>query len=171
MKAGSRSIEPLRRTMESFGYYCAHESYETWRNGYVMQFEPKFDEYVKGSEFTCPKGKCMFYHVAPYRFREKILTHGLVPTHKNDMFNYPDRVYLMLAAEGPGASYEMARMLCTADSNKWNNGLYALFGVTLDGLDDVKFYRDWNVDSAVAYYTHENIPPQNVRFIEAFRAD
>ena len=171
LKRGSKSIEPLKRTMDMFGYHCGYEGNDHWFGGYLMQFEPKFDEYVKGSEFTFPKGKYAFYHVAPYRFKDKILSQGLVPLHKNNMFTYPDRVYLISGNESLDASYEMARMLRSADKNNRNNGMYALFGVTLDGLDDVKFYKDWNIDHADAYYTHENIPPRNVSFLEVFNVD
>lgn len=169
MKQGSKSIEPLKHTMDAFGYYCSYELENNFMMPTViLQFEPKFDDYIKGSDFNAPQGKDVFYHVAPIRYKDKILAQGLVPRHRNKLFKYPARVYFMLASSGYLAAYYMAKLLCQDDKNKENGGEYAIFGVTLDGLDEVKFYRDWNVEHAKAYYTHENIPPANIHYIDQF---
>ena len=49
LKPGSKSIEPLKQKMETFGYYCSVE--DSVKAGVYLQFEPKFDIYFKGSEF------------------------------------------------------------------------------------------------------------------------
>lgn len=168
LKQDSKSIEPLKKKMETFGYFCSVE--DNVSEGIYLQFEPKFDIYRKGSEFSSRNNGIVFYHVAPIRFKKKILNVGLVPKAKNKYLKYPDRIYLMLASEGKDNAYDMADMLYTQDENTLNQGKYSLFGVTVDGLDDVKFYPDRNTPHAPSYFTYENIPSKNISFIEDFDA-
>lgn len=168
IKQNSPSIKTFKRAMESFGYFCSSEKKRI--SGILTQFEPKFDEYIKGSEFKKKSGNT-FFHVSPIRYVDKILKNGLVPKSKNNFLIYPDRVHLIYNDGNHDNPYMMADMLYTVDGNKHNNGEYALFGVSTKGLDNVKFYRDWNVEDFEAYFTYENIPPQNITFIEQFTAN
>lgn len=168
LQPGSKSIEPLKQKMETFGYYCAVE--DSVKTGVYLQFEPKFDIYFKGSEFHSRNNNIVFYHVTPNIYKDKILSNGLIPKSKNEYLIYPDRIYLMLAVEGKEKAYDMAGMLYEKDTNELNNGTYSLFGITLTGLNDIKFYPDRNSPEVKAYFTYENIPPQNIVFIEDFDA-
>lgn len=168
IKKNSPSIKTFKRTMESFGYFCSSEDVRI--SAILMQFEPKFDEYIKGSEFRKKSGNT-FFHVSPIRYADKILKNGLVPKSKNNFLIYPDRVHLIYNDGNLATPHMMADMLYTVDRNQHNNGQYALFGVSIQGLDNVKFYRDWNVENFEAYFTYENIPPQNITFIEQFTAN
>jgi len=168
IKKKSPSIKTLKHAMDVFGYFC---SFEKIINGVVMmQFEPKFDEYIKGSEFRKKRGNT-FFHVSPIRYADKILKNGLVPKSKNQFLVYPDRVHLIYNDGNKDNPQMMADMLYTVDRNQYNNGEYALFGISLKGLNNVKFYRDWNVEDFDAYFTYENIPPQNIKFIKQFTAN
>lgn len=167
LKPGSKSIDSLIKKMDSFGYYCAVE--DNVKEGVYLQFEPKFDEYFKGSELSFRFSDIMFYHVAPSHFKEKILKYGLVPKSKNGFLKYPDRVYLMRAtSSGEKDVCELASELYDKSANKLNNGFYSLFGIKSDGLEDVKFYTDMNMPGSDAFFTYENIPPENIVFIKDF---
>lgn len=167
LKPGSNSIEPLKRKMDSFGYYLAVE--DNVDEGVYMQFEPKFDEYFKGSELKFKFDDIGFYHVAPAFLKDKILKNGLVPKSKNNFLKYPDRVYLMRATtEGKKDVCELAYELYEKSANKISNGMYSLFGIKSDGLDDVKFYIDKNLLGCDSFFTYENIPPKNIVFLEDF---
>ena len=167
LKPGSNSIEPLKRKMDSFGYYLAVE--DNVKEGVYLQFEPKFDEYFKGSELSFRFSDIMFYHVAPSHFKEKILKYGLVPKSKNNFLKYPDRVYLMRAtSSGKKDVCELASELYDKSTNKLNDGFYSLFGIKSDGLEDMKFYMDMNMPGSDAFFTYENIPPENIVFIKDF---
>lgn len=166
IKPGSKSIEPLKQKMETFGYYCAVE--DNVKAGVYLQFEPKFDIYFKGSEFHSFNNHIKFYHVTPTYYKEKILQKGLIPKSKNDFLNYPDRIYLIDATGSKEAARYVAEMLYEKDANELNNGAYSLFGITLTGLDNMKFYPDRNSLDVKAFYTYENIPPKNIVFIEDF---
>ena len=166
IKPGSKSIEPLKKKMDSFGYYCGAE--HMGLGGYFMQFEAKFDEYLTGKELGEMYDNPVFYHVAPIYYKDKILAKGLVPKSKNDFLKYPDRVHFILAIEGKAAIKRMAKLLYMKSDSEMNNGKYSLLGITLDGLDNVKFYPDRNVDDWKAFFTYENIPSKNIVFIEDF---
>lgn len=164
---GSKSIEPLKKIMNTFGYFCSAEENEDGLH--LMQFEPKFEEYIKGSEFNNVAGEIVFYHVSPIKHKDKILNNGLSPRANNEYLKYHELVHLILSPEGKDAAYEMASMLYTASNDKRNDGTYVLFGITTDGLDNVKFYRDWDVEDIVAYFAYENIPPKNTKYLETFK--
>lgn len=170
LKPDSQSIEPLKQKMDSFGYYCAVK--DNVKEGVYMQFEPKFDdEYFMRSELKFRFSDIMFYHVAPCYLKEKILKYGLVPKSKNNFLKYPDRIHLVRAtSEGREDVCELAVELYDKLENKINDGVYSLFGIKSDGLDDMKFYRDKNMLGSDAYFTYENTPPKNIVFIEDFDA-
>jgi hypothetical protein len=169
LKQGSKSIEPLKQKMNSFGYYCAAE-YDI-PEGRFLQFEPKFTEYRTGSNLKMKFNDLLFYHVSPVYMKEKILKNGLVPKSKNDYLVYPDRVYLIRAtSEGKEDIYDLAGMLYDKKKDKRSKGIYSLFGVKPEGLDDIKFYVDKNMFGSNGYFTYENIPPENMVFIEDFDA-
>lgn len=169
LKKDSESIEPLKEKMSSFGYFCSVE--DDVAEGVYLQFEPKYDEYKTGEELSSRNNdEIFFYHVTPLFLAKKIKVSGLVPKSKNEFLNYPDRVYLTLADDGKEAAYEMADMLYTNSGNKMNDGKYCLIGVTLNGLEKAKFYPDWNVSHTTAYFTYDNIPPQNLKFLGTFEA-
>lgn len=168
LKPGSKSIEPLKQKMETFGYYCAVE--DNVKAGVYLQFEPKFDIYFKGSELRSFNNHIEFYHITPSYHKEKILQNGLIPKSKNNFLKYPDRVYLLDTTVSKRAVRDVAEMLYEKDTNELNNGTYSLFGITLTGLNDIKFYPDRNSPEVKAYFTYENIPPQNIVFIEDFDA-
>lgn len=166
---GSGSVEPLKAAMVSFGYFCSVD--ETLDGKEWLQFEPKFDECVKGSEFAARPGQMALLHVSPKRHRHKILKQGLAPKSDNDFLDYPDRVYFISASEGFDAAHEMADLLYTHDQKQTNDGEYVLYGITLDGLEDTKFYLDRYTDNWHAYFTYGNIPPKNIIELEQFKAN
>ncbi len=166
MKPNSPSIVPLKKKLESFGYHCAVE--DMVKDGLYLQFEPKFDIYYKGSEFVNRNNNVVFYHVSPLYLKDKILKKGLIPKSNNEYLKFPDRAYMTLASTGKDKAYEMAEMLYNNSTNPMNKGIYVLYGITLNGLVDVKFYTDRNTLHTEAYFTYENIPPTNVYEIEEF---
>lgn len=167
-RGNEKSIESLKRQMDSFGYYCAEENSNDYQEGVYLQFEPKYDIYFTGKDFGSRNNNVVFLHVSPLYYKDKILKKGLVPSCKNDYLKYPDRIYLIDITNGKRGAYQMADMLYEKNTKDWNDGTYAIFGITLDGLDNTKFYIDRNTLDIMAFYTYENIPPQNVKYLETF---
>lgn len=168
LKPSSKSIEPFKKKMEAFGYFCSVES--NVKEGVYLQFEAKFDIYRKGSEFRKTNNGVVFYHVAPIRFKAKTMEKGLIPKSTNPYLKYPDRIYFLLASDGKDKAYDMADILYNEDDNKTNDGKYTLFGITLDGLENIKLFPDRNTPFADAWFTYENIPSTNIVFVEYFNA-
>lgn len=166
LKKDSPSIEKLKSQMEKFGYYCSVES--NVKEGVYLQFEMKYDEFLFGNNFPGwnDGDYVVFHHVTPICYLVKIMEQGLVPKSKNDWLKYPDRVYLTMAREN---SYrDMAEMLYDKNANPRVNENYALLGISLKGLGNTKFYPDRNVSDFTAFYTYDNIPPQNLKFLKLF---
>lgn len=178
LKPGSRTIEALKNTMNSFGYFSAFErDSAVYAGGFNMmpatavRFEPKFDEFMMGSEFGRDGRGITFYHVTPVRYIQKIAKYGLEPKSKNTFLDFPERVHLILADEGQYCAETMAAMLNAKSDVHRDDDKYAMFGVTTDGLENVKFYRDRNVPDFYAFFTYENIPPKNLKFMHTFSPD
>lgn len=106
------------------------------------------------------------YHVAPYKFREKILSKGLSPKTLSKKAYHPGRIYL-------GFNLLITKNLAYQFEHK---GEYVLFEIDTDKIgvnnlklkDYIQIYDDPEFPKN-GCYTNENIPPSCIKEILKFK--
>ena len=87
---------------------------------------------------------------------------GLIPSHKNEVFNYPPRTYLMEGNSSDEQMWNLGQQLCIKNNNPNNNGTYNLIIVDIENLDDsIRFFYDPN--SEIGIYTEQPIPSDRIQ--------
>ena len=175
----AENVEIVQKAMRLFGYYLNHtfdnskiNSDKLW---YSMCFEPKFQPFVID---MLKKENKYLYQVSPSKYRHKILKNGLIPRAKNEMFNYPPRVYLVIDhRDGKVASIDfmkrVAEMLLNAISNPMSNEYvddykWSLYRIDVSKLpDDMKICFDENF-YPYAVFSLENIFPDAIEYLTEF---
>ena len=152
--------------MQKLGYFLGQRKKSQVIDGMefcVLQFEPTSQLQDDETEAIKNKYKTL-YHWTPSYLVKNILSKGLVPTHKNEKFNFPNRTYLMRGDSDDRMLIAMGQELCIFNSDNRNNGSYTLLGVDITNLDDtVRFYLDPN--SSIGIYTEQVIPSNNIKVI------
>lgn len=148
-----RNHKLMDRAMGLCGYFPSF--YDRKYDGTVsVQYEAKFDNDV--TEEIRRKFESIV-HATPEYNLGKIRRIGLVPKSKNELFNFPDRIYF-LAGAPVGDALDLIKMLCNVNSSKGNEGRYALLKIDVGAVpENVRFYKDQNY--AYGIYATQNIPP------------
>jgi len=129
----------------------------------VMQFEPSCQLQTDETENIKSQYDTL-YHWTPEYCLQGVLAQGLVPSHKNNVFNYPPRTYLMKGDSDDRDMLRLGQMLCLTNKNSKNNGGYVLLAIDIKNLDDkVRFY--YGPNSAIGIYTEQVIPSDKIRQI------
>ena len=161
-----RNAELIEEDMKKMGYFLGHVDKRMDGSGHeflVMQFEPSCQLQTDETENIKSQYDTL-YHWTPEYCLQGVLTQGLVPSHKNNVFNYPPRTYLMKGDSDDRDMLGLGQMLCLTNKNSKNNGEYVLLAIDIKNLDDkVRFYYDPN--SAIGIYTEQVIPSDKIRQI------
>lgn len=129
-----------------------------------MQFEP-YSQYQEDITDMVKTKFDILYHWTPSYCIEGIQREGLIPNHKNDVFNYPPRTYLMEGDSTDKQRLYLGRLLCAANNNPNNNGEYALLVVDIEKIDNnIRFYYDPN--SEIGIYTEQPISSDRIKLQE-----
>lgn len=159
--------------MNACGWFLGHPKYnsENYPKNVLatLQFEPKFQPQsrdVLGNEK-------FLLHITQAKNVPKIKRIGLVPSSKNQMFNYPDRIYLIKGGVHMSKIIGLAGMLCYVNKNEdYKNGIaikedYSVLKIDVAKIPEkTKFAIDPNFADGV--YTTDNIPPSAIVSEEKF---
>lgn len=80
-------IDEIDKILIMSGYFEMDE------DDYIYYYFKKYDSNLFDKLKEENKIKYL-YHITPSKNDERIQRIGLIPTHKNDRYNYPDRVYI-----------------------------------------------------------------------------
>ena len=180
------NIQFVERAMSFFGYFCSYREqipvkYQTV-NWMQLQFEPHYQEVITPQILENYK---YLFHVSPTKYEHKILKNGICPTSKNDMFDYPARVYMTLEyRENENGVIEkntivnlrnICRMLYRAKSIKGNttkyDKLYSIYKIDVSKLnEDINLSYDENF-YPLAIFTPDNIPPYTIELLEHYNIE
>lgn len=176
----------LETAMSFFGYTLGNEMQDPCINvpadapWVILTFIPDFQEYVT---VRVLKENNYLFHISPTRFKEKILKRGLYPSSKNNEWNYPPRVYMLLKYRFsvPMGKTEvfniddaknLARLLHRAKpekEKKWND--YTIYKIDISKLrPDIKVYYDQDYYPLGIFIT-ENINPAALEVFYEFKID
>lgn len=155
---------------EYCGYYLSRGvSWITSMNGnrVRLMFERK---YQKDETETLFKKSKVFYHVSPEYYKEKIIKNGIYPLHKNEDFNFPERVYLILGTAPErkvlGLAYELSQSIFRKNGSNDANKIRNPFKWTVFEIDGNRFregtklFNDPNFEYGV--FTPDNIPRESI---------
>ena len=127
----------------------------------TLQFEPSSQLQEDITDLVKSKFDIL-YHWTPSYCVEGIQYNGLIPSHKNEVFNYPPRTYLMEGNSSDEQMWNLGQQLCIKNNNPNNNGTYNLIIVDIENLDDsIRFFYDHN--SEIRIYTEQPIPSDRIQ--------
>lgn len=127
----------------------------------TLQFEPSSQLQEDITDLVKSKFDVL-YHWTPSYCVEGIQREGLIPSHKNEAFNYPPRTYLMEGNSSDEQMWNLGQQLCIKNNNPNNNGMYSLIIVDIKNLDDsIRFFYDPN--SEIGIYTEQPIPNDRIQ--------
>jgi len=127
----------------------------------TLQFEPSSQLQEDITDLVKSKFDIL-YHWTPSYCVEGIQREGLMPSHKNEAFDYPPRTYLMEGNSSDVQMWGLGQQLCIKNNNPNNNGTYNLIIVDIENLDDsIRFFYDPN--SEIGIYTEQTIPNDRIQ--------
>lgn len=160
----------IENDMMKMGYFLSFRKAPIYANGMVfqqLQFEPTSQLQDDVTEEIKSKYDYL-YHWTPVYNINGIREKGLIPSHKNEKFDYPPRTYLMAGDSDESQMKGVGQSICFANNNPSNNGMYALLSIDIENIDDrIRFYYDPN--SAIGIYTEQTIPSDRVRIIQSIQ--
>ena len=127
----------------------------------TLQFEPSSQLQEDITDLVKSKFDIL-YHWTPSYCVKGIQYNGLIPSHKNEVFNYPPRTYLMESNSSDEQMWNLGQQLCIKNNNPNNNGTYNLIIVDIENLDDgIRFFYDPN--SEIGIYIEQSIPSDRIQ--------
>lgn len=156
----------IEEDMSKMGYFCGFRGNVNEVNGMkfqVLQFEPLCqmqdditDEIINNNDFL--------YHWTPEYCVKDIMENGLVPGHRNKVFNYTPRTYLIQGGYNKRYFGALGQSLCFNNNDERNDGNYALLSIDVSKINDnIRFYYDPNSEMGV--YTEQVIPPDIIKVL------
>lgn len=122
---------------------------------YIMQFEPTWQ--LQNDETDNIKSKYNYlYHWTPDYNIDEILEKGLFPLSKNNIFNYPPRIYLIKGDASKELLLQLGTRICFGNLKNSKNTNYTLLKIDIRNIDDnIRFFFDPN--SEIGIYTEQPI--------------
>jgi hypothetical protein len=133
----------------------------------VLKFEPNCQ--LQNDITDEVEGRCnVLYHWTPMYNLKSVMASGLIPSHKNNKFNYPPRIYLIDDRTTPDNMEGLGQALCSSNSDQRNDGNYALLSIDVKNLDNnIRLFYDPN--SAIGIFTEQPIPRKYIKFLSKMK--
>ena len=149
------NIDIITKAMETMGWFQSYITKPQNINGISVRcvaFDPTYQDKIKDEV----RGEWNFlYHLTPSENIESILLNGIIPSSKNKLFHYPNRVYLLKPTVSHNEVVNLVKRL-SSQSGKQNEQ-YALFQIDLNKTPkNVEFSYDPRYQNSV--YTYQKIP-------------
>jgi hypothetical protein len=149
------NIDIITKAMETMGWFQSYITKPQKINGINVRciaFDPIYQDKIKDEvrdEWN------YLYHLTPSENIESVLSNGIIPSSKNKLFHYPNRVYLLKPTVTHNEVVSLAKRLASQCSIQ--NGRYALFQIDLNKAPkNVDFSYDPRHQNGV--YTYQQIP-------------
>ena len=156
----------IEENMKKMGYFLSHKENPVTVQGMVfqqLQFEPTSQLQDDVTEEIKTKYDFLYHWTPEYNIKS-IEQNGLMPSHKNENFDYPQRTYLMTGDSDEIRMMGLGQSICLGNNDPHNTGKYALLSIDIENIDDtIRFYYDPN--SAIGIYTEQVIPSNRIRLI------
>lgn len=161
------NLEVMKRAMSYCGYYLgAPKEDKIPKDRFVeLQFEPLHQKNISDE---LRKEEKTLIHVTPKYNLKKIQSIGFSPRCKNELFDYPGRIYFIRGSMSNKIAKCVGEMLNRANMSLGNTGEYVAVTVDLEKIpESVKFFEDPNFIKGV--FVNENLRPEIIEHIEEFK--
>jgi hypothetical protein len=155
------SIRLIKKGMERLGYFFSRSVDNIDKEGnkwIIFQFDPLLQK--EDTEEIMKNGH--LYHITPTYNVKSIMTFGLQPRHYNDVYYYPDRIYLFTTGDIEYIK-KWGRILYHTNTDSRNDGDYTLLKILVKKIN-IRLYHDPNMGNAA--YTTDPIPPEAIEIID-----
>ena len=151
-------VGDLIHFMNTCGYYKLLNP-RHYKGLLIITFEQKFAKDITNIVKTYK----YLYHATPSINVNKILKNGLIPKHKNNVFSYPDRIYLMGTKTDELSNHQLCIMKMIQDfrdkTEHLDDNEYTILQIDIKKLpENIKFYSDPSIPDGNGVYTFDNIP-------------
>lgn len=155
------TIRLIKLGMKKMGYFFARSAPFVDKYGKEW-IKYQFDPLIQDDNTNEILKQKFLYHITPQYNVDSILKNGLLPRHDNDIYYYPDRVY-MFATDDMDKIKKWGYRLYFANGDERNDGNYTILQVDTNVLknDKVKLYYDPNLPDGV--YTTDKISPNAIK--------
>ena len=146
------------------GYHLSFPKKENIGNApwCLLQFEPKF---LNNINDELRQNEKYLIHITPTYNVNKIKKIGFSPRSKNDLFEYPNRVYFVKNSINSNDLKDLIINLNKANKSEGNNGKYSLLYIDLSKINEkVLFYNGPNMTDGI--YTTDYIGPEVINDIK-----
>lgn len=151
------AVKEITEDLKQMGYFLANTQIGRDRFGLEwnrMQFEPIYQ--VDEANEILNYGD--LFHWTPSFYLQNILNEGLQPRSQNDLFDYPDRIFMFRGDTPMGVIQSLGYELYKFSTDPNNNGDYSLLRINSDGLrQGYEIHYDPNFTYGV--FTQKPIPP------------
>ena len=148
----------VKRALDTCGYYPVLISFDVDSTGIewvTIQFEPKFQ---KDETQDIRANQQYLYHISPAYNDDKIMQQGFSPRCKNELFNFPGRIYLINGTTVEDDIVNLGLHLSLYNRSKGNNLYYTVYKLDLDKVPEkIKLFKDPNYPNGV--FTSDNLSP------------
>lgn len=129
----------------------------------AISFDPIFQKSIQ----DIIRGWRFLYHISPIANKDSILKNGLIPSSKNNRFDYTPRIYLLKPILSDDKLRWIATELYSADNSSNNNGTYCLFLIVVNKIpQDVDFFFGPRYENGI--YTKQSIPSSAINGCHTF---
>lgn len=149
------NVQMVKKDMDKFGYFCSHEDEYRKENlvYLMMKFEPMYQDNVSNiiREYE------FLYHATPTENIPQIMSQGITPKSQNNLFSYPERVFLIKGDVTEEGQNLIAQNLFRFSDRKETEIEYTILTIDVDSIPkNIPFYFDPNHEHGV--FTNETIP-------------
>lgn len=163
-----KNTKIIKQEMKRLGFFPSISAWK--RRGFMIWRAIKFEPYEQ-ADLTKEARKFRYlYHITPSYNHQSIVNNGLLPKSENNMFDYPDRVYVLYGNIDRGNLMFLAQQLYEKNrkTNKINNGAYNVYRIDTRQLpNDIAFYGDPNYPKG--YFTKQLIPSNCLSLVETIQ--
>lgn len=152
------NVEVFSKAMNLCGFFLSTKGHPIIKNNVewlLLQYEPKFQN---DESNTIRSSENVLYHVTPKYNENKILKNGLSPRWKNNLFFFPDRIYLIKGSTSEDEIINITKQLYFSNNSKGNDGNYIILKINLSEIpENVKMFIDNNYKNGI--FITDNIKP------------
>ena len=152
------NLHLIERAMDVCGYFLGFKKRIYKGDGVewvYLQFEPKFQ---KDESVLIRQTETHLYHLTPKFYGEKILKTGFAPYHRNALFEYPGRIYMLKGSTPKQDILWLCTALKNMNKSKGCTERYMIFDVDINNIPQTcKMYTDPNHEHGV--FLSENLHP------------
>lgn len=153
----NKNIEMLTNDMKSYGYHYSKILRKFKLNNNIPFLYIKYEPIYSDNITNHVRETRFIYHITPEYNLDNIKKEGFIPKYNNTLFNYPPRIYFILAEIKYDDAIELVSELYLNNVDKNNNGVYHILTLDMKHVPtNVQFQYDPNFEYGI--FTYDKVP-------------